>query len=941
MDYKKRAYAKKPLENIIGKQLFSYDVCCSGAKNFIFETYEYIYNIIKNNKFSYFYEDNTYATGIKLFIDIDEHVIFTSKLVRDKYADKIIDIILLQINTKLHNLLQIKKTSIIILISDTLSKLSLHIIYPDIIFNNMYEMKYFMSDIKIVDQSVYRIGCFRMMYCSKMGKFNKLIYNDSKNYNLPNSDFELFLDTCICYTNNKPKINIDIIANNIEKKVVNIAIYNNKIIERNYIYKNTNFSILKSSLNQLIDFTNYYMKWLIISFCIKDLYLSTTTDEQKIIYNLYDDFSKISNRYNKKENYKKFLSYEPRVDINYLFKMANEPYKILQFYDYQKLIFNSNKHKNIIIKNEKYINIDIDKLLKYKYIFIKSPCGTGKTYNLKEIIKKCNIKNLISITSRVNLASEHTKYLNLNFYLNLKSNDYDKCDRLVIQLESLKKCDYKLFIDSVVILDEINSLLSHLRSPTLQGRRTETYLYLVEIIKNAKYVISMDADLADWNIKFLLDIKDKDYIVYYNTIQNKKGTMAIIYQTPQTMIQIMVDKIINKEYFVSCFDSLKYMNKIINYLSKYGNKNEWLIYSSEVKYDLIDTNDWIDKFIFFTPSIIYGINFDQKPVDVFTFVYRNHLNSLHVYQMLSRARQQKQVHIYCNPKEGYVKYKTVDDLKYEIELYENNLGSMRTLYKYNIDIDDEAYRTMYYNYIYIDEILKSNIKEYLIDMLEKKGYEIIYNNTRELEKLEKLEIKKMNIKEKIIDLLLLDTNNLTELEKKLIAKNDKALEKHFNLRLLLKDRIDEKIEESILKNLYIETIKHKCTKIKICKEIMIILEIYKLEFLNKEVISKFNNILTNTWLKENLNIIKKTFQIRTSKYNNFIYYNIYTLLITLLKNLFDVNLFIRKLIKINNIQYKYYILNKEVLLEHIKIIEKINNSDLFINEDIIMDTRQT
>jgi hypothetical protein len=122
---------------------------------------------------------------------------------------------------------------------------------------------------------------------------------------------------------------------------------------------------------------------------------------------------------------------------------------------------------------------------------------------------------------------------------------------------------------------------------------------------------------------------------------------------------------------------------------------------------------------------------------------------------------------------------------------------------------------------------------------------------------------------------------------------------------------------------------------------MIILEIYKLEFLNKEVISKFNNILTNTWLKENLNIIKKTFQIRTSKYNNFIYYNIYTLLITLLKNLFDVNLFIKKIIHINNIKYTYYILNKKVLLEHIKIIEKINNSDLFINEDIIMDAKQT
>jgi hypothetical protein len=160
--------------------------------------------------------------------------------------------------------------------------------------------------------------------------------------------------------------------------------------------------------------------------------------------------------------------------------------------------------------------------------------------------------------------------------------------------------------------------------------------------------------------------------------------------------------------------------------------------------------------------------------------------------------------------------------------------------------------------------------------------------------------------------------------------NDNILEKYYNLRLLLKERIDENIEK-----------KSRCSKIKICKEIMKILEIDKLELLNKDVTSKFNNILNNDWLKENLNIIKKTFKIRTSKYNNFIYYNIYTLLITLLKNLFDVNLFIKKVIHINNIQYKYYILNKEVLLEHIKIIEKINNSDLFIDEDIIMDTTQT
>ena len=73
------------------------------------------------------------------------------------------------------------------------------------------------------------------------------------------------------------------------------------------------------------------------------------------------------------------------------------------------------------------------------------------------------------------------------------------------------------------------------------------------------------------------------------------------------MIEIMEKQIKKNKYFVSCYDSLKQMNKIIDHLSQFGNKDEWLIYSSEVDYNLIDTKQWINKFIFFTPSILYGI----------------------------------------------------------------------------------------------------------------------------------------------------------------------------------------------------------------------------------------------------------------------------------------------------------------------------------------------
>jgi hypothetical protein len=125
-------------------------------------------------------------------------------------------------------------------------------------------------------------------------------------------------------------------------------------------------------------------------------------------------------------------------------------------------------------------------------------------------------------------------------------------------------------------------------------------------------------------------------------------------------------------------------------------------------------------------------------------------------------------------------------------------------------------------------------------------------------------------------------------------------------------------------NLFIETLKNKYTKIKICKELMNILNISKLEDLTKDITKNFNNIIKNEWLDENIDIIKKTFDIRTKKYNNFNYYNIYLMIITILKNLFDTNLFIRKECQINKIKYIYHIFNDIVLCNHLSVIKQLN-----------------
>ncbi len=84
-------------------------------------------------------------------------------------------------------------------------------------------------------------------------------------------------------------------------------------------------------------------------------------------------------------------------------------------------------------------------------------------------------------------------------------------------------------------------------------------------------------------------------------------------------------------------------------------------------------------------------------------------------------------------------------------------------------------------------------------------------------------------------------------------------------------------------------------------------------------------------MDENISIIKKTFEIRTKKYDTFTYYNIYILLITILKNLFDGDLFISKFIKIKNIKYNYYEMNINILNQHKSIIKKLDEIIEFID----------
>jgi hypothetical protein len=75
--------------------------------------------------------------------------------------------------------------------------------------------------------------------------------------------------------------------------------------------------------------------------------------------------------------------------------------------------------------------------------------------------------------------------------------------------------------------------------------------------------------------------------------------------------------------------------------------------------------------------------------------------------------------------------------------------------------------------------------------------------------------------------------------------------------------------------------------------------------------------------------IKKVFDIRGKKYNNTNYYTIYQLLTTILKIIFDNDLFIIKRIKINKIDFVYNSYNSNIMDYHQKIFNIISDNIIF------------
>jgi hypothetical protein len=699
------------------------------------------------------------------------------------------------------------------------------------------------------------------------------------------------------------------------------------------------------------EWLNDFKKWAIITNILKGL------DK----FELWEQWSMGSEKYNKKKNNAIWDAEIPKFDINIL---LNEVELKPQPYTYKYHPITDIKNIDISEQNERYVDLSkVYNIGKNKNcIIIKSDTGTGKTTTTFKTFKKNNYKYILSIVTRRSLVNQHIENAKKERIPMVSYEHPDVYQKNIVcyQLDSIMKFltdkRRKDLNKYVVYMDEINSTLKYLiNSSTMERKRIDIFHTLNYIIKSAQLIICSDADISDVVFKYLSEFRGINECVFvHNFYKNYSNINAYKCDNINTMIDKIKYKINNKIGFIACFDQLKLLDQIYCEVFDEEKKDSFLKITSRDD-DFTDTEIWKNKFVFYSPKIIYGNDFvpDIK-TDIFVFSKGGSIDSLQIVQQATRCRIINDLYYYIKVKPQFLKYKSIDECKniinnekkvhYDI-LKELNCieydEEARTNIKFNVYSDMFIYNEM------VDDILKSNYLYHFEAIIKKKGFNIIdlhqehvpvnkeMKNNSKQELIDRYKhIKECYFNKTLIDLypqyyeiiqnrmeILNIDNHRFEINKYIdILIDDKLFKEHITTSRLFRSLKANNAD-------YIGEMPEKQNKVANNKILLIeyiekILNIDKFDFEYKNTNKQYN-----TWTLEYFKKYKSTIRNYNCKYNNS-YDELYKIRLCLYKSI-NRNLF-NRIREGSGKRAYHFIVNDEEVRKHLDLFvlrqgDKLNN----------------
>lgn len=786
---------------------FSQDINLKMAKNHLAIDRESVYTLSLQG--NHLYEEYPKNKPIKLHLDID--------LDESKYPNNIrpteeeFNIIMREcldsVTKKLHKEYQVDLPKIIILDATTEKKYSRHLIFENVIFPNCDAIKFFIMSIdckwiklQVLDTNVYKsTGSFRLLFNSKFGKTNTLKYYKGINYDYK-SDKKLFMD---CLITNIPKdhhfIDIEIPkSEKVNKKIIPIRQKN--IIDKIGFVTCSNdlvhlpVSTLKKYLDIIdIERANSYGTWISMAMCLHNC----NPDQE--CFDLFDEWSKNSDSYISKAVNVYFwnrfeFGHKSIGTLKYWAKLDNpEKYRTIDLC-LEKEKFKAIEFDSDFLLGSKKENIKDQKSFVSKYVCewqnsentktlaIKSAYGTGKTKLIKNILNEFDVKSVLFGSYRQTLTHELygnfkddgvKSYLDRNFESKKLICQIESLDRL-LETDSFLNSDMEVPSYDLVILDEIEGILSHFRSSTLTEKE-RIFNLLKDIIHNSKKLLVLDGDFHN---------RSYDFIKYFGEsiiLKNirKKNQKNFIFTSNRRYFEEEFEKSINNNENINLVSMSSTLATF--YYDKYKDTCKSVLHCAKshdnYKESLKNVEKfWIDyKLVIFSPHIEAGTSFAIEHFDkLYIILSPDSTSQRGLMQMCSRIRNFKgtDVLVYLNklPFSEVSNFFTYDEIfLYIKDMYNKYLP-------YTVYTNEKNKRCVGYEFNLYSQILVHNEKEnanksnkifipYLLHLLKEKGHSYKYLDDIKYSKasipLEKVTV----IKDEILNALDIDDTEYNRLLK--------------------------------------------------------------------------------------------------------------------------------------------------------------------------------
>jgi hypothetical protein len=291
-------------------------------------------------------------------------------------------------------------------------------------------------------------------------------------------------------------------------------------------------------------------------------------------------------------------------------------------------------------------------------VVIKSECGTGKTTAVVDLVKqicgthKSSDKRILSLTARQSLARTqqaafNAAKLNVKCYLDETPQTMSRCSNLIISPDScIHLADHGLYAPYLLILDEFGPLLKYIaHSSTLTKKRKVVHDTVMQVIRIAKYVVVLDADLSDHELEVLATLRESTTTTVYHNKQKTNTKEYLVLPSHNAGIRRLITLLKEgKRIYVPC-DGKKVAQDIYAYIQKELPDKKVIHYDGKSsplhKQSITACNtEWLNYDVVITsPTIIYGVDFNPVHFHQVIAFFKGHtIDAVSAFQSMERPR---------------------------------------------------------------------------------------------------------------------------------------------------------------------------------------------------------------------------------------------------------------------------------------------------------------